>query len=175
MNTSNLGNGWYPNRPPVTLERLQKVIDCMIRHGAPDEYTLRADPVSHVPGDIGLEPTTIMWKYQGRTYDTDAVLTFYGPRIALYEVRKNLIGLPTTAETLNALQEQVDRLNPAATVEIKDPIGAPWPERGSGFYRSSVDDQFIPGATFTDGRGKFVKRSGGFFFSRWSGWEKISL
>ncbi|MGH2360052.1 MAG: hypothetical protein ACRDGM_05860 [bacterium] len=162
-NPNNLGNGWYPNLPPVTADKLAGKIDCLVAFGAPAQPSLIATPVLNIHGGLGFAPSQLVWAKEGREIQTDAVLTYYGPAVAYVEIAKTF-SLPVKLISCPDV--------PAAVlVELKSPIGDAWPDRCGKCFRPSPDDKFEIGARFQDGSGGFVKRRGWYAFVPYGYWE----
>lgn len=164
-NSSDLGNGWY-NLPPVSKDRLSRVIDCLTVLGAPPRPELEAGETMRLNKDLPYAPTVIVWQRGGTQIRTDAVMTYFGPSVAYNEIAKTF-GLPQ--KDISCPEDTAPKV-----IEILSPLGTPYPEKCPMCFRSSgANDQFKGGATFVDSTGSYVKRESFFAFIRQPYWERI--
>ncbi len=164
-NLSNLGNGWYPNLPPVTYSDLQNIISCLIANGCPRDPSIIAGRTTHLTGDLEYAPCEIIWKQDSKQISTDAVQTYYHPEVAYIDIAREF-SLPFKMITC-------DKPSKVILIGVLNPLGESWPEKGSNCYRSNLNDRFIPGQSFTDISGTYLKKQAGYFFFSSSWWEKV--
>lgn len=171
-------NGWYPQLPPISSADLNAVIACLVGNGAPANPEVYVEKISNFAGGPGVAPTQLIWRVTGpratevrehglaQEIRTDAVLTYHSPAIAYLDI----------ARAFGLEQRWVNCSQQTATVivQVKNPVGDPWPEKCPTCARSASGDVFERGATFTDSRGKWIKQTGHSMMFGWpyGYWER---
>lgn len=171
-------NGWYPQVPPISSAELNAVVACLVTNGAPPNPEVFVERISNLAGGPGVAPMQLVWRTgehaatinpgvesHGPRVElrTDAVLTYLSPNVAYADIAR-AFGLPAKWITC-ATPETV-------IVRISNPVGAEWPEKCATCARSASGDVFEIGATFSDGRGTWIKRRGWNLFVWYGYWER---
>lgn len=166
IDPANVGNGWYTNLPPVTIEEVNEKIACLVKAGAPEGPELIAEELSALPHDLKFGPTQIKWSKAGKSIMTDAVLTRYGPRVAWVEIA-HVFKLNVNAPVFCP--------DAVPLVKIKNPVGKARPDWCDKCYESigDADDKFEIGAVFTSATGTYAKERRFWAFFAFSRWVKL--
>lgn len=165
VDRSNLGNGWYPDGPVVSVEKIQPVLDCLVGSGVATGYRFETEHTTHLTGDLPHGPTIIVWSgNSGREFRNDAVLTYRSPQVAYNDIAR-AFGQPYKIVDCAPKGPQV-------LVEITNPVGAPM-ENQEGRYHSAPGDKFAIGAEYTDSTGiTWVKKRGWYAFFPYGYWQQ---
>ena len=169
-NPKDLANGYYPHLRRLALNdpEWNDILSWFVSKGIPN-YTKFYTPkgIDPVVNAVVMLPTEIHWEKSGaETLKLDAALVFNFPHVALVELKNYFgVGDPRVLEMYPGLRKPL--------VEVaRNPIGAPWPERGPNAFRPSAEDNFEYGAVVTTPAGTFTKERRGWAFISFPVWVR---